>query len=302
MSVCVVIPVQNGAGFIAEAVDSALAQPEVDRIVVVDDGSVDDTADIVSAMTEQRIVFVSGARAGVSAARNRGFAEVDRWLDDNSWVMFLDADDRLREGAIGRLIGAATDDCVAVYGDYERIGVKGEIAGRRSWLRGRGKPSGDVLRALLAGNFIVNGGVMAIRSPAMRAIHGFDESLRYCEDWQAFCRLAALGPFRYLDEIVLDYRVHATSAMMRDPVSFQHYRDALDRVYSDPGIRSRLEPVEVQQLYSQAEAHLRVYLACQAVRSRVYLRALPEAARALRLAPRRVPGTMIRILAAAAGF
>jgi Glycosyl transferase family 2 len=302
MSVSVVIPVKNGAGFIAEAVGSALRQPEVADIVVVDDGSVDDTAKIVAEITDPRVRMIGGGRVGVSAARNRGFGAAARLSDPRSWVMFLDADDRLREGAIGKLIAAATDDCVAVYGDYERIDERGAMIGRRSWLRGRQKPSGDILRALLAGNFIVNGGVMLMRVEAVNAIGGFDESLRYSEDWQAFCRLAALGPIRFADATVLDYRVHGGSAMMRGLVSFRNFSDALDRVFADPRIKSRLQPAEAARLYAEAEAHMRMYRACQAVRSHVFLSALPEAAHALRSAPRRAPKTMIRILAAAAGF
>ena len=197
MSVSVVIPVKNGARFIAEAVASALEQPEVIDVVVVDDGSVDDTARIVSGASDPRVALISGKCAGVSAARNRGFAEVVRRSSasiGSPWVLFLDADDRLRTDAVGKLLLTASHECVAVYGDYERIDEGGRANGRRGWLRGRQKPSGDILRPLLAGNFIVNGGVMLIRREAFQRSGGFDESLRYCEDWHEFCRLAALGP------------------------------------------------------------------------------------------------------------
>ena len=302
MAASVVIPVKNGARYIAEAIGSALAQPEAALVVVVDDGSVDATAAIVAAIPDARVKLIAGGRIGVSAARNRGLAEVRKSAEGESFVLFLDADDRLRDGALGRLIAAASPDCVAVYGDYERIDEHGATIGRRAWLRGRRKPSGDILNALLAGNFIVNGGVMLMRLSAIARLGGFDETLRYCEDWQAFCRLAVLGPILYLDETVLDYRVHGASAMMRGPVSFQHYRDALDRVFADPGVRARLTADEAARLPAEAEAHLRMYLACQAVRSHAYARALPEAARAMRSAPRRAPKHMMRILAAAAGF
>jgi len=301
MNVSVIIPVKNGARFIAEAVSSALAQRQVVNVVVVDDGSVDETSKIVSEMRDPRVILIAGGRVGVSAARNRGFAEVVK-QNASSWVMFLDADDRLRSGAVSKLLAAASDTCVAVYGDYERIDEQGRSSGRRGWLRGRAKPSGEILTALLSGNFIVNGGVMLMRRDAFQRAGGFDETLRYCEDWHGFCRLATLGPILYIDEIVLEYRVHGSSAMMRGSIGFAQYQSALDRVFSDPIIAHRIPPDEAARLKSNAEAHLRAYLACQAVRSHAYWRALPQTAGALRSAPRRAPKTMIHILGAAAGF
>jgi glycosyltransferase involved in cell wall biosynthesis len=301
MSVSVIIAVKNGAPFIAEAVASALSQAQVVGVVVVDDGSVDATADVVAAIRDPRVTLISGASSGVSAARNLGLAEVANRADV-SWVMFLDADDRLRPGAIGKLLATAVEPCVAVYGDYERMNEQGRALGRRGWLRGRAKPSGDILTELLSGNFIVNGGVMLMRRDAFATLGGFDETLRYCEDWHAFCRLAALGCILYVNDIVLDYRVHAKSAMMRASDGFAHYQRALERVFNDPLIVERVPANQAARLASNAEAHLRTYLACQAVRSHAYWRALPQTAGAIRSAPRRAPKTMMHILGAAAGF
>jgi glycosyltransferase involved in cell wall biosynthesis len=301
MGVSVIIPVKNGAPFVAEAIASALAQTEVVDVIVVDDGSADNTAEIVAAIRDPRLTLISGGCVGVSAARNRGFAEAVKH-DACSWVMFLDADDRLRPGAIGKLLSAAVSPCVAVYGAYERIDEHGRAQGRRGWLRGRGKPSGDILAALLAGNFIVNGGVMLMRRDAFERLGGFDETLKYCEDWHGFCRLAALGPILYVNKIVLDYRVHESSAMMGASIGFAQYQSALDRVFADADIAKRMPAEQAARLASNAKAHLYAYLACQAVRSRAYGRALPQTVSALRSAPRRAPKTMMHILGAAAGF
>ena len=198
MWVNVVIPVKNGARFIGDAIASALGEASVKRVVVVDDGSTDESAEIAARVDDPRVTLIRGAGRGVSAARNLGFAEVERLSSaeehGQSWIMFLDADDRLVPGATQKLLDGVRVDCVAVYGNYERIDVGGRRIGRRSMLRGRGKPSGEILRELLAGNFIVNGGVMLIHHEQFRRTGGFDETLRYCEDWHLFCRLAALGP------------------------------------------------------------------------------------------------------------
>ena len=85
--------------------------------------------------------------------------------------------------------------------------------GMRRLLRRRAKPSGHVLTRLVAGNFIVNGGVMIVRATSFAAACGFDEAMRYCEDWHCWCRLAAQGEFQFIPDLLLDYRVHNNNTM-----------------------------------------------------------------------------------------
>jgi glycosyltransferase involved in cell wall biosynthesis len=307
MWVNVVIPVKNGARFIAEAIASALGQAHVKRVIVVDDGSTDGSADIAAGIGNERVTVIRGDKRGVSAARNLGFAEVERLMPaekhEDSWVIFLDADDRLVPGATGKLLEDVRADCVAVYGDYDRIDAAGRRIGRRSLLRRRRKPSGDILRDLLAGNFIVNGGVMLIRHAQLLRAGGFDETLRYCEDWHLFCRLAAQGPIVWRSRTrVLEYRVHPGSAMMSGGVNFDHYRAAVERVFTDPMITDKVGHADLVRLRRKAEQHLRTYLACQAVRARAFGRAMKETTEAIALLPSRTPRTLARALGALAGL
>ena len=103
MWVNVVIPVKNGALYIGDAIASALTQPEVKRVIVVDDMSTDDSAEVAARAGDERVTLIQGTGRGVSAARNLGFAEVERLSraleSHQDWVMFLDADDRLAPGA-----------------------------------------------------------------------------------------------------------------------------------------------------------------------------------------------------------
>ena len=92
--VCVLITVYNGAPWIDEALDSALAQEEVDfEILVVDDGSTDDTPEILRARVERdpdRIRVLTIPQSGLSRARNVGFDHIDA-----EFTTTLDADDRM---------------------------------------------------------------------------------------------------------------------------------------------------------------------------------------------------------------
>jgi glycosyltransferase involved in cell wall biosynthesis len=306
MRVNIIIPVKNGVRFIGEAITSALDQPSVARVIVVDDGSTDGSAETAERIGDQRVILIQGTGRGVSAARNLGFAELERQnlaCDERDWVMFLDADDRLVPGAIGKLLEGAQTDCVAVYGNYERIDARGQRIGRRSSLLRRNKPSGEILNELLAGNFIVNGGIILIRQTQFRLTGGFDEALRYCEDWHLFCRLAGLGRIIWTPQTtVLEYRVHSDSAMMQGGVNYAHYRAALDRVFADPLIAHRIKATDAIQLRRKAEAHLRTYIACQAIRTRAYGRAIQETAKIAALLPLQMPKALAHTFGALVGL
>lgn len=269
--VSVVIPAKNAAAYIGETIASALLQPEVDEILVVDDGSSDATIAIVEAIRDPRLRLITNDGTGVSAARNLGAREAR-----GGWLLFLDADDRLRRAAVAKLLAAAktAPRAVLVYGDYNTIDSAGRQIGRRGLLKGRHKPSGQVLQRLARGNFIVNGGIMLVRAEAFRAAGGFDETLRYCEDWHCWCRLAALGTFAYVPELLLDYRLHTTNTMNAAVRTPQDFFPAVERVFTDPLILAQLPADAIGPLRRAAEIHLVTYSAMQAVRFGRYREAL----------------------------
>ena len=83
-----IVPVYNGARFLAQAIDSILAQTRVDlEIIVVEDGSTDRTPDVAKGYGD-RVKYVRQENAGPAAARNRGVAEAR-----GEFIAFLDADD-----------------------------------------------------------------------------------------------------------------------------------------------------------------------------------------------------------------
>lgn len=261
--VSVVIPAKNVAAYIGETLASALAQSEVGEVIVVDDGSTDDTTAIVRAIRDPRLRLMTNDAAGVSAARNLGARYAS-----GEWLLFLDADDRLRAGAAAALLTAArgAPRAVLVYGDYNTIDSEGRQIGRRGLLKGRRKPSGDVLTRLAAGNFIVNGGIALARAEAFRAIGGFDTSLRYCEDWHCWCRLAAIGEFEFAPKLLLDYRLHTANTMNAAVRTPKDFFPAIARVFDDGLILARLPGRMTAGLRLAAEIHLVTYSAMQAVR------------------------------------
>lgn len=298
-SVSVVIPAKNVAAYVGETIASALAQGEVTEVIVVDDGSTDNTISIVRAIRDPRLRLMTNDSAGVSAARNLGARHAS-----GEWLLFLDADDRMRPGAVAALLAAArgAPRAVLVYGDYNTIDSEGRQIGRRDLLKGRRKPSGDVLTRLAAGNFIVNGGIALARAEAFRAIGGFDTSLRYCEDWHCWCRLAAIGEFEFAPKLLLDYRLHTASTMNAAIRTPQDFFPAIARVFDDGLILARLPAGTVAGLRQAAEIHLVTYSAMQAVRFGRYREAFTYLGMVGRRSLKSLPRSALRVALACFGI
>ena len=211
--------------------------------------------------------------------------------------MFLDADDRLRPNAVTTLLTAArtAPHAVLVYGDYNTIDSAGRTIGRRDLLKGRQKPSGNVLARLASGNFLVNGGIMLIRLDAFRATGGFDVSLRYCEDWHCWCRLAATGEFAYVPKLLLDYRLHTANTMNAAVRTPQDFFPAVARVFDDELVLGKLPSGAAPRLRQAAEIHLVTYAATQAVRFGRYREALAYLGMVGRRSLKAVPRSAIKI-------
>jgi glycosyltransferase involved in cell wall biosynthesis len=298
-SVSVVIPAKNVAVYIGETIASALAQDEVTEVIVVDDGSTDETVAIVSAIGDPRLHLMSNDSAGVSTARNLGARHAN-----GEWLLFLDADDRLRPGAVAALLAAARDAprAVLVYGDYNTIDSEGRQVGRRDLLKGRRKPSGDVLARLAGGNFIVNGGIALARADAFHTIGGFDVSLRYCEDWHCWCRLAAIGEFAFAPMLLLDYRLHTANTMNAAVRTPQDFFPAIARIFDDGLILARLPEGTAAGLRRAAEIHLVTYSAMQAVRFGRYRDAFAYLGMVGRRSFKSLPRSAIRVALACFGI
>jgi glycosyltransferase involved in cell wall biosynthesis len=107
--VSVIVPSYNGGHFLAQALDSILAQTvEPEQIVIVDDGSTDDTELVVRRYKDPRIEYIKQAHAGVAAARNAGLNAAR-----GEFVTFLHADDRWGPEFVERLHGFLAEDPTA---------------------------------------------------------------------------------------------------------------------------------------------------------------------------------------------
>jgi glycosyltransferase involved in cell wall biosynthesis len=197
--VSIVIPSHNHARFLAEAIESVLAQTYSHyQIVVIDDGSEDNTGEVAARYPMVRCVRQENR--GLSAARNRGVEE-----SRGEYLVFLDADDRLLPGALeaGLECFAANPECGFVFGRHVRIGHDGEFLG--------GEPpfpeSPDPFEELLRRNSIAMHATVMYRR-AVFGSFGFNPSLRACEDYDLYLRVARELRIQSHGRVVAEYRRH----------------------------------------------------------------------------------------------
>ncbi|MEQ1438040.1 glycosyltransferase [Fontimonas sp. SYSU GA230001] len=183
-AVSVVLPTYNRAASLGRAVRSVLQQSVRDlELIVVDDGSTDDTPRLLAAITDPRLRVVRQHNRGAAAARNAGIA-----LATAEWLAFQDSDDEWLPDKLALQLDAAR----AAGGDVGLV-----LAGYRSAHPGMARDirprsalhRGDPLPDLLDGWPIITP-TWLVRRALVQTLGGFDESLTCFEDWDLVFRLA----------------------------------------------------------------------------------------------------------------
>jgi glycosyltransferase involved in cell wall biosynthesis len=199
----VVIAAHNAAESISEAVESALAQTLAPlELIVSDDGSIDGTAEVLAPYRRQ-IAYLHNEHRGVASARNAALE-----LARGEFFAVLDADDRYlpeRLEALGELAMARPDlDLLSTDALLEQ---EGRVLGR--FVEDCPFAAEDQRAAILERCFCA---WPAVRRTTLKAVGGFDESLRTGSDWECAIRLLFTGAVAGLvDEPLYSYRVHSRS-------------------------------------------------------------------------------------------
>jgi glycosyltransferase involved in cell wall biosynthesis len=278
--VSVVIPVYNGARFLSRTLKSALAQTyDSLEIIVVDDGSTDQTVSIVEAAAAQdnRVRLFRMQRSGVAAARNFGVRQAQ-----GMWIALLDADDLWHPEKITRQLALMRNSpsevglvyCWSIYIDEDDFVMLPAVA--KSVAQGR------VTMDLAQTNIIENSSSPLIRRSCIAAVGGYDTTLKPhgAEDWKLYLALSEICEFAVIPEHLVGYRQWTESLSRRDVAGMARSSELVIRWMTKkwPDIPERLRRQRTYALY--------VYLAGMALDNGQLLRALQYQARAWLARPR----------------
>jgi glycosyltransferase involved in cell wall biosynthesis len=223
----IVSPMYNSGKFLAATIESILAQTMRDfELVLSDDGSTDNTLEIADrfAARDQRVKVVRNVHRGIAATRNSGLQASDR---RSEFITLFDSDDIWEPHAAATLMAAldanphapaahcvcrCIDDNGVQFPDddhAERMRNRRAVVGDRIVPIPRSAPT--TFGALLVENYVTTPATSMTRRSALDAAGDFDPNLKLCEDWDMNLRVARLGDFVFVDEILLSWRRHSTA-------------------------------------------------------------------------------------------
>ena len=211
MPISVIMPAYNASAFLDQAIESVLSQTWRDfELIVVDDGSTDDTLEIARryATQDSRVKVYTQANAGTAPTINRGIE-----LAEGEWIFLMHADDRMHSNRLERQLAfiAAHPELSVASALVRHIDSRNRVIGRdNSTLT-----TFEAVDRLVNANELIgfNHPAAALRKSAIVAVGGYRQAFWPAEDIDLWNRLVEKG-YKVLvqPEFLLDYRMHGSSA------------------------------------------------------------------------------------------
>lgn len=255
INVDVIVPVYNRRKYIAAALRSVDAQTLKPRsIIVVDDGSTDDTPLVLRDYLRKRaaalpaIVLIDKPNGGASSARNAGIG-----ASSADYLAFLDSDDLWHPSKLERQIETFHSSDVknlgVVYCDYEVIDSDGKQLVNSPGFRFDPSVRGEVFSRLLTGNLVASSGsgVLA-RKTCFDQCGLFDENLSAAEDWDMWLRISRRFGFDYVREPLVQIRRHETNLSSDTLQVFFSDFKVLSKYVENSEVRKQVKTVVIRTL------------------------------------------------------
>jgi len=238
--VSVVIPAFNSEQYITECIDSVLIQTYKNiEIIIVNDGSTDNTVNIVNGYNKEKIKLFHQENSGSAAARNHGVEQAS-----GTWIAFIDADDIWLPDKLQKQL----EHCSNRDWSHTDLFFQGGIYPRHTkTTEFTAKHSGSILKNLLVENSIGTSSVV-IKTKIFQELGGFNTNLRALQDWDLWLRVAEKHQACYFDEPLVYYRVHSSSISRNVRKTLPYHLSLINQVFSQQGLASHLQELKYEAL------------------------------------------------------
>lgn len=239
--VSIIVPTHDRPQMLKEAVDSALAQTFQDfEIVIVLNGASAESVEMGRRLAANpKVRAVEMADSTLAASRNFGLG-----VAKGEWIAFLDDDDIWLPNKLELQLDAAkrtgADLVCCKYGFFNQDGDIANVALPAM------PPGLTFAEALMVGNYVSGGSGVIVKAARLRELGGFDVSLRGCEDWDMWRRLAWDSEFCYVDRDLVKYRRHGANMTGNLPLALQAETQHFAKLLIDtpPRLRHMLPAAE----------------------------------------------------------
>jgi glycosyltransferase involved in cell wall biosynthesis len=251
--VSVIIPTYNRADYVLEAIESVLAQTYSDyEIIVVDDGSTDETAAVLRPLAEKGVIrCVYQPNQGESAARNHGIR-----LARGDYIAFLDSDDLFLPTKLEKQVAFldAHPDVAFVHSCYSKFDDEGNDLGYRD----TSKFAGDVYpQILLDWSVLMAVPCVMVRAEVLDEVGGFDESMRWGPDLDLWRRITRRYPIGVIPEALSKVRVHPGNVSGDKVAAVASFERYLEKAFADdPALDEDFQRRAYAKLYSNVGHNL----------------------------------------------
>jgi len=200
--VSIIMPAYNAQDYIKQSIQSVVKQTYNNwELLIINDGSTDNTVSIVESFKDTRIVLFSQENSGVSRARNYGISKAK-----GDYIAFLDSDDLWKNNKLNVQVSYMKKhpDIVLSYTDYDSFKLQNEIIKNKQLYPFQIENQHD---RLLVFNYIATLTVM-LKKEIFQKVDGFDISLFGPEDWDLWIRIAKIGKIAFINQKLALYREH----------------------------------------------------------------------------------------------
>lgn len=252
--VSVIIPAFNAMLYLPETVESVLRQTFTDfEVLIVNDGSSDNTAQWASQLVDPRVKLISQANQGLPGARNTGITHAQ-----GEYLAFLDADDIWEPTKLEKQVHLLEENPTVglVYTWSALVDHTGKSTGRVFAYCAEG----DAWKKLIEENVVGCGSAAMVRRCCFETVGVFDRNLRSAEDWDMWIRIGSRYRFAVIKEPLVQYRQHPSSMSKNWQVMEQAFRIVIEKAFQSA-------PPELMYLKNRSYGYINLCSAWKALQS-----------------------------------